>query len=463
MKEKVNEICQLIPSFKNEIIWGRGKDASSEGKDYCRYNFKNNSYYDNIAAKESSRGRRRHCGTIEEVADMDGKILTEVIIPTMNVSRKCADGTVHSEEVFNKSQLYIGTAGYKNTYAYDKLIQTLIWSIVKPERAMVLGGTYRIPVLVKLLDKNFVKDLKMDGTFNEASFDREYESKWSGTTEDAFFSSELFDKARVMKEAEREYRKPSNSSPDRNAFYIISVDVGRKGCDSVASVFKVLPQPQGVSLKTLVNIETAEDMHFEDQAIWLKKLYYRYHANRLVIDANGIGVGLVDYLVKSQTDKKTGETYPDFGVFNDKDNKYRKYKTPLCEQNALYLIIANVGLNTEAYVNVQNQLASGKVRLLIDERLAKLKLMDTKVGKAMRPEDRTIYLQPYTRTSMLKEEIMNLREEREGINIILKQANANVPKDKFSSFIYGLYYIVEEYDKKNKRKKFNVKSLMFMN
>lgn len=28
---------------------------------------------------------------------------------------------------------------------------------------MTLGGTYRIPVLVGLLDKGFVKDLKMDG------------------------------------------------------------------------------------------------------------------------------------------------------------------------------------------------------------------------------------------------------------------------------------------------------------
>ena len=50
-----------------------------------------------------------------------------------------------------------------------------------------MGGTYRIPVLVNLLDKNFIRDLKMDGTFNESSFDREYESKWSGTVEDAFF------------------------------------------------------------------------------------------------------------------------------------------------------------------------------------------------------------------------------------------------------------------------------------
>jgi hypothetical protein len=63
----------------------------------------------------------------------------------------------------NKSQLYVTTAGYKNSFPYDKLIQILVWQIVKPEKAMVLGGTYKIPVLVHLLDKNFVEDLRMDG------------------------------------------------------------------------------------------------------------------------------------------------------------------------------------------------------------------------------------------------------------------------------------------------------------
>lgn len=86
----------------------------------------------------------------------------------------CMDGSTHPEEQLNKSQVYITTAGYKGTYSYDKLIQLLVWQIVKPEKAMIMGGTYRIPVLVKLLDKNFIKDLKMDGTFNENSFDREY-------------------------------------------------------------------------------------------------------------------------------------------------------------------------------------------------------------------------------------------------------------------------------------------------
>lgn len=66
------------------------------------------------------------------------------------------------------------TAGYKGTFAYEKLIQLLIWSITDPSKTIIMGGTWRIPVLMKLLDKDFMKDLKQDGTFNEAGFDREY-------------------------------------------------------------------------------------------------------------------------------------------------------------------------------------------------------------------------------------------------------------------------------------------------
>lgn len=161
MHEKVQEICTLIPGFKNEIDWTKGKTL--EGKDYCRYVFKNGSYFDNVAARESSRGKRRHGGLVEESATVDGKILSEVILPMMNVSRMCKDGTTQPDETLNKSQVYITTAGFKNSFAYDKLIQLLVWEIVKPEKSIVLGGTYRIPVLVKLLDKNFVRDLRMDG------------------------------------------------------------------------------------------------------------------------------------------------------------------------------------------------------------------------------------------------------------------------------------------------------------
>lgn len=456
MKEKVKEICTLIPAFEKEIDWGRGK--SMEGKDYCKYVFKNGSYFDNIAARESSRGKRRHGGLIEECVGVDGTILSEVIIPTMNISRMCMDGTTQPDETLNKSQIYVTTAGWKNTYPYEKLIQLLVWQIVQPEKSFIMGGTYRIPILMKLLDKNFIKDLKMDGTFNESSFEREYESKWSGSVEDAFFNSEVFDRNRILNQPE--YEASGRSS--KSAYYVLSADVGRKGCDTVVCVFKVTPQPQGAAIKTLVNIYTFTDEHFEDQAIKLKKLFYKYNARRLVIDANGLGIGLVDYMIKSQVDPDTADTFPDFGVYNDDELYYKKYRTNVTEQDALYLVKANAPINTEAHTIARSNLSSGKVKFLIDERVAKQKLLNTKVGQNMKPEERAEYLKPFTLTSILKEEMLNLREENEGVNIILKQANRGIRKDKFSAFEYGLYYIKQEEDSKKKRKKFNVKDFMFM-
>jgi hypothetical protein len=165
----------------------------------------------------------------------------------------------------------------------------------EPEKAIVMGGTWRIPVFVKLLDANFIKDLKNDGTFNEASFAREYESKWSGTVEDAFFNGEAFDKSRQLLQPEYEHSGRSSSQ----SYYVVAVDVGRKGCDSVACIIKVTPQSVGSAYKSLVNIYTLTDEHFEDQAIKLKKLFYKYKARCLVIDGNGLGIGLVDYMVKT--------------------------------------------------------------------------------------------------------------------------------------------------------------------
>ena len=456
LQEKTLDICNKIPAFKKEIDWSRG--ATSMGKDHCKVIFKNNSDYENLAARESTRGLRKHSGLLEECVGIDQKMLQEILIPLMNVSRQCMDGTTHEEEVLNQSQLYITTAGYKNTYSYDKLIQTLVQMLIEPDKAFVMGGTWRIPVAIGLQPKNFINDLKKDSTFNEASFGREYESKWSGTVEDAFFDGEKFDRNRILQKPENEWSGRSSSQ----AYYILSVDVGRKGCQSVICVFKVTPQPQGTSIKNLVNIYTIEDGHFEDQAIKIKKLFYKYKARRVVIDGNGLGIGLLDYMIKSQVDG-SGDYYPPFGIYNDDENFYKKFRTNDTEDEAIYIIKANAPINTEAYSIVQSQIESGKVKFLIEEKIAKNKLLGTKVGQAMSPEQRNEYLIPYKLTSILKEEMLNLREENEGINIILRQANKSVKKDKFSALCYGLYYIKQEEDNKRKKKRFNAKDWKLFN
>lgn len=111
LQEKVNDICNKIPAFHREIDWSRG--ATRVGKDSCKYILKSGSTIENLAARESTRGRRMHGGLVEECVGVDQKILQEVIIPTMNVSRRCMDGTVHEEEVLNQSQIYINFFGQK--------------------------------------------------------------------------------------------------------------------------------------------------------------------------------------------------------------------------------------------------------------------------------------------------------------------------------------------------------------
>ena len=456
LQSKVEEICKLIPSFEREIDWGRGKTLT--GKDKVRYVFKNGSVLDNLAARESTRGQRRHGGVMEECVGIDDQILREVIIPVMAISRRAKDGTTVESEPLNKSQIYITTAGYKGTYPYDRLNGFLVRMVTQPDRCIVLGGTWRTPVGMGLQSKTFITDQKNEGTYNEASFEREYESKWSGTVEDAFFNGEHFTRNRKLLQPEYEHSGRSAAG----AYYVLSVDVGRKGCDSVICVFKVTPQAQGPAIKSLVNIYTMSDTHMEDQAIMIKKLFYRYKARTVVIDGNGVGLGLVDYMVKSQNDEN-GDFFPDFGVENDDEAYYKKYRTQNTELDAMYIIKANAPINTECHTNAQVQLQAGKVKFLIDERAAREKLLGTAKGQKMIPEERAEYLQPFTLTSILKEEMMNLREENEGINIILKQANRGIRKDKFSAFEYGLYYIKQEEDKKKKKKRFNAADWAFYN
>ena len=457
LHDKVNELCELIPTLKREIDWGRGK--TQEGKDRVRYVFKNGSVLDNLAARESTRGQRRHGGLMEECVGIDDAILREVIIPVMAISRIAKDGTTWEPEPLNKSQIYITTAGYKGTFPYDRLIGFLVRMVTQPDRCMVLGGTWRTPVGVGLQSKTFITDQKNEGTYNEASFEREYESKWSGTVEDAFFNGEHFDRNRKLLQPEYEH----SGRAAAGAYYILSVDVGRKGCDTIVCVFKVTPQPQGPAIKALVNIKPITDSHFEDQAKEIKNMYYKYKAKKIVIDGNGLGIGLIDYMVKPQMTESGDIIYPDFGIDNDEEGFYKKFRTANTEYDAVYIVKANAPFNTECHSNAQVQLSTGKVKFLIDDKTAREKLLSTQKGQKMKPEERAEYLKPFTYTSILKEEMMNLREENEGVNIILKQVNRGIKKDKFSAFEYGLYYIKQEEDSKKKRKKFSAKDWCFLN
>lgn len=280
------------------------------------------------------------------------------------------------------------------------------------------------------------------------------ESLWTGDVESAFFNSAIFDKRRVLQLPE--YK--NNGRTNVKGYYVLGIDVGRKDCTTEVVVIKVTPAPTGVPRKQIVNIYSYEAEHFGLQAIHIKRLFNQFNCRAAVVDGNGLGHGLVDMLTMDQEDPDTGEMLWNWGVINDEDGDFRKMRTAETITDAMYIMKATAPLNTEMYSYCQSQMRNGKILFLIDDNVAKGKLLDQAQGKKMTPVQRAEYLKPYVQTNILKDQMLNLIEETEGINIILKPHNKKIKHDKFSALIYGLYYCKLHEDKRAK-KKFNIGNL----
>ena len=111
---KFGELCKLIPALQNEVIWDtRGTAARTRNtKDSVIFTFKNGSSLENLVANERSRGQRFTAGVFEECVSIDQDILNDVLLPTLNVSRR-VNGKVDPDEILNQSQVFVKLVGQK--------------------------------------------------------------------------------------------------------------------------------------------------------------------------------------------------------------------------------------------------------------------------------------------------------------------------------------------------------------
>lgn len=294
-------------------------------------------------------------------------------------------------------------------------------------------------------------------TFNEVSFNREYESIWAGSSSDAFFDGDLFDRCRTLNDPEFSASGRGNGKH----YYTFGIDVGRHGAQSVVTVIKNNPQPNGVGIKSVVNMLTFDSEHFEIQALEIKKAYMQYMPRQIAIDGNGLGTGLVDYLTTVTEDRRTGDVYPAFGVSNDPKKEYSKIDHGgNVIKNILTIYKADSEMNSVGYTNILSQMGSGKLKFLIEERVARGKLLATAQGRKLSPEERVDKLKPYVLTSILKEELLNLTMKNSQ-KFGLERINKRVEKDKVSALMYGLYLIKEIEDEERNRKRSRVTDMMF--
>ena len=451
-KEKITEIYRHWPLIRNEVFGSELSDTPGNfGKDYVTIKFRNGSQFDVVGALESTLGGRRNGGLIDEIKNHDEEAISTIVLPLLNVSRRMPNNEVNPHEP-NQQVICCTSAWQKQSFAYDKLISTFEEAIMQPRTAFCMGCDYRVPMLHGLLERDYINKLKLDPSFNEVSFATEYLSLWQGASEESWFNFDRLRKHRKIKNPETHAKFRASDSQ----FYLLSVDVGRLNDQTVVSVFRVNIDGQGRHWSTLVNLQViarvAETKTFSQQAMDIKKLIEDFNPREVVIDTNGLGVGLADEMIKPQIDE-FGHVYPAYAFHND-ENYYAIQ--PKDARKILYGIKANGPLNSKIHGNAYSRLSSGLVKFLVSEQEAKSSLMATAAGQKMSTFKRVQRLMPHEMTTKLFEEMANLRLKRTGssTDIVLEQINPRYPKDKYSSFAYGLWRIKElEEDYTTKRRR----------
>lgn len=430
----LNDIFNFFPILRDEV------KTFVESKDYTKLIFHNGSRYDVVQTRDSTRGGRRNGGAIEEISDekFNGDLLNSVVIPLMANDRIAMCGGTDPNEI-HKSELYVTTAGTQQRFAFQKMSE-VYQDMINGKSAFNIGNSYELPSMHGQLDIDFVEELKDSPTYSIMDFMREYESTWTGSSSDSLVADDKLQDCRTLGIAEWEHCGASDCE------YLLAYDVARNEGDANANsclvVIKITPKGNGDYYKEVVNIFSTEGTHDLIQAKFLKEKVRIFKAKMLVVDANGLGSGVVDNLVLKIDDN------PPYKVINDE--RYDKYAQPDSIPILFALKSQNRDTKDSDMVNNFMKLFNKKgVRLLKSPHEGIKELEKKNKRKFKESEDIVEHELPYAFTDVLCEEILNLRYKQAGNSTKAEQISKRIKKDKFSALLYGLYWIYLE-EQKNK-------------
>lgn len=454
----VDDLWVKFPLLGNEMqkrrIAGKLLEPYVMGKDYVEFNFKNGS----SLGLGNVRGLRRQSLIFEEVIEQDEIKVNEVYIPLLNEPRKMSNGLLNPYEP-QSQQIYITTAGYQGTFAYQKLVEILCRSVLEPHKYFVLTGTYRIPLSCGLTAQKQIEDVINSPSFSKASFEREYESRWSDAPAGAAFSANLISSLRQVKMVELKDKR-TQTQIDDGSFYAICADMAKDGAaETAVGVAKVIPKDYYFTYK-FVNLFMVPSTDYMVIANSFKKAVLAYNAQLLIYDANGVGAGIRDWLNK-ETQDEHGNILEGLGIINppttaEKDViRYPKTKT-IC-----YEIKSGGKLGEQIHWFFFSRMSTGAITfpLKLTEALNLYSRNKTFIQMSMRKQQE--FLMPFKVMDKAEEQLKNLdivnTSDQISNTLRISRRNNNIQKDFFSMAEYLIWgvnqvYEMEYYNKKRSRK-----------
>ena len=158
-------------------------------------------------------------------------------------------------------------------------------------------------------------------------------------------------------------------------------------------------------MRNLVYITTSEGGHTFNQALKARRLFYDFDCDYIVIDSQGVGIGVFDNLVQEQTDDTRNIVYPAWSCIND-ETMASRCKDPDAPK-IIYSIKASLQFNSDCAVSLRDSIRQGKFRLLINENEANENLNHSKRWNSLSVENQVLFQEPFYQTTALINEMVN--------------------------------------------------------
>ena len=430
--------------------------------------FKDGSYIKTVTATDNGRHNRANILIIDEFRMVKKNIVDTVLTKFLTSSREA--GYLEKPEYKHlkerNKQIYLSSAWFKKHWAWGHVKSYAANMLDDKKGYFVCGLPYQLSIKEGIMMREDVEDEMSEASFNAVSFRMENECLWHGEAEDAYFSYDELVFARRVQSAF--YPADIIDMVGINAFKtpvkqngevrLLAADIAVMGSKkhkndaTSVTILQLLPTNNNQYIRNVIYLENFEGGHSETQAIRIRKLYEDMQCDYLVLDCAGVGMSVYDELVKDLTDPDTGEVYPALSCKNNEEMAARYKGESSNPPKVIYSVKASVQFNSDCASLLKDNIKRNKLRLLINEQEADAYFHSIKGFKNLATEKKTELLMPYTQTTLLINEIINLKYEVIGAKVKLSE-RGNDRKDRYSSLAYANYMASElELDISKKKK-----------
>ena len=450
--KQANEVLLKIQDdfMKQSSILRSEIEKCNIGQNDASIYFKNGSWIKTRTSSENSRSARANCIVVDEFRMVDETVINTVLRKFLTSPRQPKylrkPEYAHLQE--RNKEIYMSSAYFKSSWAYKKAQSYTINFFDDTKRYFICGLPYQVSIREGLLSREQLQDEMSEADYNELVQQMEMECLWFGDTDGSLFKFDELTARRRLRKA----LPPLSFCNDKITIpkltttgkRILSIDVAlmqstkKKKNDASAIFINDLIQVNDTAYQSnFVYGETFEGLKTDELGMIVMKYFYEYQCTDLVLDTNGIGLGVYDFITKDQISQENGKRYKAMTCINDKDMAERcKVRDA---NKVVWSVKANANFNNEICVLLRNGIQNGKINFLIPEQDADTSLKEIYKGYyKMSPTEQAKLKMSYIQTTFAVYELIKLDHEVKNGNIKVKEVDG-MRKDRYSSIAYSYW------------------------